>query len=63
MNKDLAQNKVFNYFNTGDAKTLVNLKEKYSALFYKYKSLDFGIKVKKLRTKPGLLSRRTKCLG
>ena len=28
MNKDLVQNKVFNYFNTGDAKTLVKLKEK-----------------------------------
>ena len=28
INKDLAQNKVFNYFNTGDAKTLVKLKEK-----------------------------------
>ena len=28
MNKDLAQNKVFNYFNTEDAKTLVKSKEK-----------------------------------
>ena len=30
MNKDLAQNKVFNcnYFNIGDAETLVKLKEK-----------------------------------
>ena len=27
MNKDLAKNKVFNCFNTGDAKTLVKLKE------------------------------------
>ena len=48
-----------NYFNIGDAKTLIKLKEKYG-LFYKYKSLDFGIKIKnKLRTKPGLLSHRT----
>ena len=28
INKDLAQNKVFSYFKTGDAKTLVKLKEK-----------------------------------
>ena len=41
MNKDLSQNKVGNYFNIGDGKTLVKL----------YKSLDFGIKFeRKLRT-------------
>ena len=28
MNKHFAQNKVYNYFNIGDAKTLLNLKEK-----------------------------------
>ena len=28
MNKELAQNKVYNYFNTGDPKTLIKLKEK-----------------------------------
>ena len=28
INKDLAQNKMYNYFNIGDAKTLVKLKEK-----------------------------------
>ena len=28
MNKDLAQNKVYNYFNIGDAKTLTEINEK-----------------------------------
>ena len=28
MNKDLAQNKVYNYFNIGDAKTLIEINEK-----------------------------------
>ena len=28
MNKDLAQNKVYNHFKIGDAKTLLKLKEK-----------------------------------
>ena len=46
INKNLAQNKMHNYFNIGEAKTLVKLKEKYSTLFYKYKSLDFGVKCK-----------------
>ena len=30
MTKDLAQNKLYTYFNIGDAKTLVNLKHQYS---------------------------------
>ena len=33
MNKDLAQNKLYNYFEIGDAKTSVKLKKKYGALF------------------------------
>ena len=59
INKDLAQSKVYNYFNIGDAKT-GKIEEKVEhTLFYKYKGLDFGIKFKnKLRTKPGLLSDR-----
>ena len=51
MKKNLAQNKVFN---SGK----IEGKVEYT-LFYKYKSLDFGIKFKELRTKPGLLSHRT----
>ena len=52
MKKNLAQNKVFN---SGK----IEGKVEYT-LFYKYKSLDFGIKFKsKLRRKPGLLSHRT----
>ena len=60
MNKNLTQNKVYNYFNIGDVKTgKIERKVEYN-LFYKYKSLYFGIKCKnKLRTKPGLLSNRT----
>ena len=34
MNQDLAQNKVYNYLNIGDAKTLAKLKEKYSIHYF-----------------------------
>ena len=34
MNKYLAQNKVYNYFDVGDAKTLVKFKKKKSKLFF-----------------------------
>ena len=52
MNNDFLQNKVYNYFNIGDAKALIKLKEKWSRFFFnKYKSLDFGIRFKnKIRT-------------
>ena len=45
MKKNLTQNKVFN---SGK----IEGKVEYT-LFYKYKSLGFSIKFKKLRTKPG----------
>ena len=61
MNKDLAQNKMFNYFIIGDAKRDGKIEGKVEyTLFYHYKSLDFGITFKsKLRTKSGLLSNKT----
>ena len=47
MSKDLSQNKVYNYFHIGDAKTAkVEGKVEYT-FFYKNKSLGFG---KKIRT-------------
>ena len=62
MNKNLVQNKMYNYFDIGDAKTLVKLKEKYSTLFYKYKRLDFGIKCKNKTRLAISQNMRTRCL-